>query len=178
MLPIPRRPVPALSLRLVEGTPWSIQNAIYENFLFLVFYRGWHCPICRDQLKDLQSRLYDFDRLGVSVVAISTDGEQRAMETQKNWGLDRLTIAYSLTIPQAREWGLYISNSRGVTSLGVEEPRQFNEPGLFLVKPDRTLYYGATQTAPFARPQIRDVISAVSFVIKNDYPARGEVAPG
>ncbi|MEP3276256.1 MAG: peroxiredoxin-like family protein [Stappiaceae bacterium] len=172
---VPRQKVPSLSLPLVGGAPWSIHNAVFENFLLLVFYRGWHCPICRDQLKDLQSRLYDFERLGVSVVAVSTDQEDRATSTRTNWSLDRLSIAHGLSISQARQWGLYISTSRGQTSLGVEEPRQFNEPGLFLINPDHTLYYAATQSAPFARPQMRDVISAISFVIKHGYPARGEV---
>ena len=40
---------------------------------------------------------------------------------------------------------------------------------------DGTLYWSAIQTMPFARPQFRELLSAVDFVISKDYPARGEV---
>ena len=69
---------------------------------------------------------------------------------------------------------LTISTSRGKTSIGIEEPAQFSEPGLFLVHPDGTLYWGSTQTMPFARPHFDEILGAIDFVTKNDYPARGE----
>jgi hypothetical protein len=69
---------------------------------------------------------------------------------------------------------LYISTSRGQTSIGIEEPALFAEPGVFIVRPDGTLYYGAVQTMPFARPQFQDLIGAIDFAVAKDYPARGE----
>ncbi len=172
---IPRQRVPNLSLQLVGGDAWSIASDPQENFTLLVFYHGMHCPLCRMQLKELQSRLFDFSRLGVSVVAISTDNVERATSTKQDWGLDRLTIAYGFGIKQARQWGLYVSTTNGTTSIGIEEPRMFNEPGLFLVKPDQTLYYVAVQSVPFARPAIDDILKAIEFVLQKNYPARGEV---
>ena len=74
----------------------------------------------------------------------------------------------------ARQWGLYVSTSRGKTSIGIEEPALFSEPAVYLVRPDGTLYYGAVQTMPFARPHFDELIGALDFAIKNDYPARGE----
>jgi hypothetical protein len=85
-----------------------------------------------------------------------------------------LKIGYGLSLASAREWGLYISASRGKTSIGIEEPALFSEPGVFIVRPDGTLYYGATQTMPFARPQFQDLLGAIDFAIAKDYPARGE----
>ena len=85
-----------------------------------------------------------------------------------------MTLGHSLTIETARAWGLYISSSRGVTSTGLEEPSLFSEPGVFLVRPDRTLYWASVQSMPFARPHFRDILAALDFVIEKDYPARGE----
>ena len=85
-----------------------------------------------------------------------------------------LRFAYGLNLGNARAWGLYISASRGKTSIGIEEPALFSEPGVFMVRPDGTLYYGNVQTMPFARPNFADLVGGLDFIIANDYPARGE----
>ena len=89
--------------------------------------------------------------------------------------LGALRLGHGLGLETARAWGLYVSTDRGTTSAGLEEPALFSEPGLFLVRPDGTLYFGAVQTMPFARPHFADVLKALDFVIAKDYPARGEV---
>ena len=86
-----------------------------------------------------------------------------------------MTAGYRLDLDVARQWGLYISTSRGKTSTGIVEPDLFSEPGIFIVRPDGTLYFGNVQTMPFARPQFAEILGALDFVLKNDYPARGEV---
>jgi hypothetical protein len=64
--------------------------------------------------------------------------------------------------------------NHGVTSVGIEEPKQFNEPGLFLIRPDGTLYMAAVQSMPFARPQFEEVLKALDFIKARDYPPRGD----
>jgi hypothetical protein len=98
----------------------------------------------------------------------------RAEQARQQWELDGLEIGYGLSLDQARAWGLYISNSRGVTSVGIEEPKQFNEPGLFLVRPDGMLYWAMVQSVPFARPRFDEVLKAIDFIEAKDYPPRGD----
>ena len=85
-------------------------------------------------------------------------------------------MGYAVPLPVARAWGLYVSASRGTTSIGIEEPTQFSEPGVFLVRPDGTLFYGAVQTMPVARPHFDELLGAIDFALANNYPARVEVA--
>jgi peroxiredoxin len=172
---MPRQPVPNLRVPLSGGGSWQFGERRPGHFTMVVFYRGLHCPICATYLKDLESKLDTFERNGVEAIAVSCDTQERAQETKRAWSLARLPIAYGLNVEHARGWGLYVSSGRGVTSTGVEEPQRFCEPGLFLVRPDLTLYYGAVQTMPFARPSFADLIKAVEFAIAKDYPARGEV---
>ena len=42
------------------------------------------------------------------------------------------TVGYGVSIEKARQWGLYVSTSRGMTSAGIEEPALFAEPGIVL----------------------------------------------
>jgi len=79
-----------------------------------------------------------------------------------------------LSIEHARRWGLFVSTSRGKTSAGVEEPALFSEPGLFLVRPDGTLYWRSISTMPFAGPQFTEILTSLDFAITNNDPARGE----
>lgn len=173
---LPRTQVPGLSVKTVEGETWTLAERRPERFTLIVFYRGMHCPICRRYLSELVELEAEFGTRGVEVIAISSDTEERARQTVKDWQLGSLTVGYGLELGTARAWGLFVSTSRGKTSLGIEEPAQFSEPGLFLVRRDGTLYWSAIQTMPFARPHFRELLSAVDFVIAKDYPARGEVA--
>lgn len=172
---VPRRAVPELRVPVVGGRTYDIRNETPTAFSLVVFYRGLHCPVCKTQLKDLDAKIGEFDRRGVSVVAISTDVEERAVMTNLEWQLPQLRIGYGLSLPAAREWGLYISRGRGKTSLGIEEPELFSEPALYLVRPDGTLFFGSVQTMPFARPHFSDILGAIDYVLKTNYPARGEV---
>lgn len=172
--PMPRQPVPPLSVAALAGGSLTLQAGRAAHFTLLVFYRGYHCPQCRAYLTEL-NRLHDeFVQRGVEVLVVSSDIEDRARRAQQEWSLDRLTIGYGLTIEAARDWGLYVSTSRGLTSTGVEEPALFSEPGVFLIRPDLTLYWSSVQTMPFARPHFKEMLGAIDFVLDKNYPARGE----
>jgi peroxiredoxin len=173
---LPRLPVPPLTLPLVGGGRFDLSKETPERFTLVVFYRGLHCPQCRNQLKDLESKLAEFEKRGVCVVEVSSDDAERSGRTRQDWGLPNLRLAYGLPLKVAREWGLFISAGRGKTSIGIEEPALFSEPGLFLVRPDGTLYFASVQTMPFARPHFSDILAALDFVIDKDYTARGEIA--
>ena len=173
---MPRQAVPPLDLPLTTGGRFTLGAAQPAAFDLLVFYRGLHCPICTKYLLELERLEPEFRKRGVPVVAISSDDEERARQMAGKVKAAGVQFAYGLSLPDARRWGLYISTSRGKTSAGIEEPALFSEPGVFLVRPDGTLYYGAVQTMPFARPQFQDLLGAIDFALAKDYPARGEYA--
>ncbi|AFK55926.1 peroxiredoxin-like family protein [Tistrella mobilis] len=170
----PRAPVPALAVDTLAHGRFDIAAARPERMTLIAFYRGLHCPICITQLKELERLVPDFAARGVELIAISSDDEDRARQMAERAGVSALRLGYGLDLATARAWGLYISAGRGTTSIGIEEPALFSEPGLFLVRADGTLYYMAIQTMPFARPPAKELLAALDFVIKADYPARGE----
>lgn len=165
----PRQEVPNLELELINDTQWNLEAQQVENFTMLVFYRGLHCPECKKQLEALANKLEDFSDRGVNIIAVSCDSEKLAKKTAEEWDITALPVGYGLSIEEAREWGLFISEG-----IKDEEPEQFSEPGLFLVRPDKTLYAASVQTMPFARPKLDDLLKAIDFIKQKDYPARGE----
>jgi peroxiredoxin len=171
---MPRQPVPALEFDTLGGGRWSLAGQKPQNFTMIVFYRGLHCPICRRYLSELNGMIGEFDKRGVSTVVASNDTRERAQEAKDKWGLADLAVGYGVPLEKSRQWGLYVSTGRGKTSIGVEEPALFAEPGLFLVKPDGTLYWGSISTMPFARPHFPEILAGVEFAVGKNYPARGE----
>ncbi|PIW27857.1 MAG: alkyl hydroperoxide reductase [Rhodospirillales bacterium CG15_BIG_FIL_POST_REV_8_21_14_020_66_15] len=171
---IPRQKTPDLTVDLVGGGTFDLSSETSERGTVICFYRGLHCPICANYLTELEKQAPEFAKRGVGTIAISSDGEERAQAMADKVSASALRFGYGLKLDKAREWGLYISTSRGKTSIGIEEPALFAEPGLFMVAPEQTLYYASVQTMPFVRPHFSELVAALDFAIEKNYPARGE----
>ncbi len=171
----PRLPVPALEVDTLNGA-WSLAAQNPENFTMAVLSRGLHCPICSKYVGELDRLAGEFAEMGVSILVLSGDERDRAEQARVDWGLEKLEIGYGVTTQQARAWGLHRSAGRGLTSVGIEEPAEFSEPGLFIVRPDNTLYWAQISTMPFARPHFREIIGGLKFALEKGYPARGELS--
>jgi peroxiredoxin len=165
----PRQPAPPLEVRLTDGTLWRLEDARPDTFAMVVFYRGLHCPICKTYLADLESKLPEFSRRGVDVIAVSTDSLGRAERAKAEWGLNDLRVGCELSIAGARAWDLFISRA-----IRDGEPPEFNEPGLFLVKPDGTLFFASRGSAPWARPPFDQLLRGIDTALERKMPARGE----
>lgn len=164
----PKSKVPALTVPTVGGGSFSIFEATPENFQIIVAYRGKHCPKCKAQLQDIDPMVDDLKSRGFDVVAISMDSEERANDTVKEWDLKNLTVGYDLSLLTAKAYGLFISDA-----ISDKEPKLFSEPGVFVVKPDGTLYAEFVQNTPFSRPDMKELASGLEYAVKNDYPVRG-----
>lgn len=165
----PAQPAPALDVPLSAGGRFDLAEQRPETFTVVVFYRGLHCPICKTYLQELAAKWQAFTERGCKLVTVSCDDADRAAESRREWQLGDLPVAYGLTIEAARDWGLFVSKA-----IKDGEPPQFCEPGLFLVRPDGTLYMASIASMPFARPKLDELLSAISFVTEKDYPPRGD----
>jgi len=165
----PREPFPDLDLPFAGGGRFVLSERRPKHFTMLVVYRGLHCPLCQRYLGELQAKHDDFLRLDVEPIALSTDDAGRAEKAKRDWGLATLPLAYGLSIDTARSLGLYIS-----TPIQPDQSALFAEPGLFLIRPDQTLFCASIQTMPFTRPDLGTLLDALQFITTMGYPARGE----
>jgi len=114
---LPRTQAPDLNVATVGGGSWKLADSRPQNFTLVVFYRGLHCPICAKYLIELERLTPEFESRGVRVLALSSDDAGRAKAMAERIKADRLRIGHSLSLTVARQWGLYISTSRGKTSV-------------------------------------------------------------
>ena len=164
-----REPAPSLEFPLTDGSSWSLAEEASQAFTVVVFYRGLHCPLCRVYLSEIEQKLDEFEAVGATVVAVSADDQSRATQAKKDWELPRLRIGYGLSTDRAREWGLFISRP-----VRDGEPVEFFEPGLFLIKPDGTLFYAGINSAPWGRPAVDQILFGIKMAAQRGLPARGE----
>jgi peroxiredoxin len=121
----PRQSVPSLAVDTVANGRFLLLADAPEHFTLVVFYRGLHCPICAKYLMELERLVPEFERRGVKTIAISSDNAERGAAMAEKIKASGLRVGYGLSLESARAWGLYISESRGTTSIGIEEPALF-----------------------------------------------------
>ncbi len=168
---IPGDTMPALDARLAGGGRWALAREKPAKLSLLAFYRGIFCPVCRTWLADLDRLVPQFEKRGVSVIALSCDRKDGAERALAEWSLKNLRIGYKLEVEDARRAGLYISEGRGLNpSTRLKEPMLFAEPALMLVKPEGELYAAWIQSTPYARVHLAEVLTAVDNFLARDLP--------
>ncbi len=165
---IPKSKMPTIDVPLINGGTFSLADTTAENFQLVVIYRGIHCPKCKAQLQEIDTKMNDILADGMDIVAISMDNEDRAKRAAQEWDIKKLPIGYDLSLRTAKELGLFLSDS-----ISDSEPDYFSEPGLFVVRPDGSLYAQYIQNTPFGRPNLSELLAGMKYATKNDYPARG-----
>ncbi|MFK7838063.1 MAG: peroxiredoxin-like family protein [Sulfitobacter sp.] len=139
-----------------------------HDWQLVVVYRGLHCPLCKKYLAQLDEMVSDFNALGVDVVAVSGDPEDKAQAMVAEKELS-LAMGYGLSVAQMAALGLYISDPRSAQ----ETDQPFPEPGLFVVNAQGNIQILDISNAPFARPDLASLLGGLKFVRANDYPVRG-----
>ena len=164
----PDTQAPGLKLPLVGGGTFELNAEKPENFTMLVFYRGYHCPVCKAYLQKLDGLVKQYEDAGFAVIAISMNDEALATRTVEEWGLKNTTVAHSLSGAGASNWGLWISKA-----FKEGEADVFVEPGLYWVRPDGRLYLIDISNMPWSRPDLEFLHSKIPFAVEKGYPARG-----
>ena len=73
----PNQTVPPQRVDLAGGAQFDLASEKPFNFTLIVFYRGLHCPICKIQLKDLESQRDEFETGGAPLGAVPTVSRDR-----------------------------------------------------------------------------------------------------
>jgi peroxiredoxin len=70
----------------------------------VIFFRGYHCGLCRERLRELQANLGEYDRAGVSVVAATPDSRENAGRAAQDLGLGFPVVSVDSAV--FASWGL------------------------------------------------------------------------
>lgn len=131
-------------------------------------YRGYHCPVCHQYLKRLESLKDQFTGAKAEIIVASGDPVEKAQKMVEEEGLT-FPVAYGLSTDQMQSLGLWISEPRSEK----EADRPFAEPGLFAINENRKIHLIDQSNTPFNRADLGELLETVEWVRENNYPIRG-----
>jgi len=162
--------MPAFSLPKAGGGEIGF-GGTRAGWQLVVVYRGRHCPICKTYLSRLEALRGAFAKIDTDIVAISGDPRDKAEADVAEFGFG-FDIGYGMSPEQMRALGLYISDPRSPE----ETDRPFPEPGVFVVNPAGKVHIVDISNAPFARPDLDNLLDGIAFIQRKTYPIRGTAA--
>lgn len=134
----------------------------------LFVFRGQHCPICKRYLGKIEAKREAFEKLGISVAAVSADSEAQTRLTAAASEVG-FPLLYGMDLATMQGLGLYISEPRSAQ----ETDHRFPEPALLVVNDAGVLQMVDVSNAPFLRPELDTLLGGLGFVIEKQYPVRG-----
>jgi len=165
---------PSITAPSLEGSTLTLGTPQGgHDWQMVVVYRGLHCPMCTDYLAELNTLLPEFHALGVDVVAVSADPQEKATQHMAKINPD-FPVGCDLSIADMHRLGLYVSEPRSAQ----ETDRPFAEPGIFVVNADGVVQVTDISNAPFVRPALKTLLGGLRFIRnpENNYPIRGTLA--
>lgn len=164
----PGQTFPLLSIACLDSEHKNMSDFLNRSLLLLIVYRGVQCSYCKQQLQALDTLHHEFEQRDVQVLAISMDTLEKAQQAKHEWELENLQIGYGLDMDAARQCGLYISEATKDNQMPL-----FSEPGIFLIRPNQSLFAAWIQTFPLARPNLTEILRAIDFIQTSNVPPRG-----
>lgn len=162
---------PTIHLKtLTNGTVEIGKPQNGRDWQMVVVYRGKHCPMCTNYLRQLDQIKDKFYDNGIDIIAVSADPEAKATAHNQEMQLS-FPVAYDLSIEQMKELGLYISHPRSAQETDIP----FAEPGLFVINDKGQMQVIDISNGPFVRPELQTLAGGLVFIRdpQNNYPIRG-----
>jgi peroxiredoxin len=153
---------PDFTLNSEAGDPFSFYQHLEKDdrFHLLVFFRGEWCPVCNDQLKELQQNIDTFKELNVHILAISTDERENLNKMKETHGLS-FPVFSDPDRNAGEPYGVHYHNDDL-----YEDHGGHGEPAIFLVDNKKRVLYLDVQTGPFGRPTAEDLRKTIKYIKK------------
>lgn len=160
-------PAPTLSIPTFSGTNLNMSAQKPDKYTIIIFYRGWHCSVCMDYLREEEEGCTVAKKRGIDVIAIR-------MET--TWRRGKVLIALRkaakhshfqlvMNCPNDSPQLGTLHFARPAWHFGIQ--KVLPEPALFVLKPDTTVHSGPKR--PLC--STLKLLAGLDFVMANNYPS-------
>jgi peroxiredoxin len=154
---------PDFTLKSETGESFSFYQHIEKDDRshLLVFFRGEWCPVCNEQLKELEQNIDTFKELNTHIIAISTDEGENLNQMKEKHGLS-FPVFSDPDRNAAEPYGVQYHNGNL-----YEDHGQHGEPAIFFIDDQKRVLYFDIQTGPFGRPAAEELRKTIKYIKKN-----------
>ncbi|WP_347548930.1 peroxiredoxin family protein [Pseudalkalibacillus hwajinpoensis] len=156
--------VPSFSLIDTEGELFQLEQHMKNDkrWHMLIFFRGEWCPVCNEQLEELQQHLSAFQKLDVHPIALAKDDLESLRKMKEKHGLKFPVLSDNENVA---------IDSYGVMMHRDDDPYEdhgeHGEPAIFLVDENGKLMAQYLQSSPFGRPSADGLVTTIKYIRKN-----------
>lgn len=144
--------LPSLELPNAAGVPTRLFTG-KERATLLVFYRGFWCPFCQQELVQLQRSLAEFEKRNIRVVAISVDQPEKLLVMKNAAGAGFEFVSD----PEGRLLDRLDVRHVGGTPEGGDTAQSAS----FLIAPDGRILWRKLAANYRVRPEPKEVLAAI-----------------
>ncbi|MDF2004410.1 peroxiredoxin family protein [Bacillus pumilus] len=156
--------MPNFSLPTIQGDHIDFDKHLeeHQSWHLIVFFRGSWCPVCVEELKELEQQQSYFQDKDIHLMTISTDNPDDLKEFADKEGL---------SFPIMSDQDLTSLKAYEVHYHGEDAPYEdhgvHGEPAYFLLNEKGQVLYQQRQTSPFGRPHANELRKIIQYIRKN-----------
>lgn len=156
--------VPNIELPSVAGNTFSFKKhqQDHQSWHLVIFFRGSWCPVCINDLKELEESKNFFESKNVHIITISADSSEALKKMADDNHLSFQVLADE-KLEAIKEYDVHYHGENAP----YEDHGVHGEPAYFLVDEKGQLLYQQRQTSPFGRPSATELRKIVQYIRKN-----------
>ena len=162
-----------------DSNNFSLTEALKEQPVVIIFYRGFWCPVCNKHLSSLQDSLKLIEELGVKVIAVSPEKpeylDKMAEKTNATFTLlydegYKIADAYDVTFkPTGMQLFTYNTLLGGnLKKSHSDESQRLPIPATYIVNQDGIIIWKQFNPDYKKRSSVSDIIKALSKEIHTE----------
>jgi peroxiredoxin len=149
----PGNPFPSLSISLLGDERLELPQALAGHFSVVLVFRGAWCPYCNAQLRGFERARDRLEKMGVRIVAFSTDGEAATR---------RLVDEHRLRFPVGHSADAMAVHAALGSFLGPDA--EYVESTGFVLGPDGRVIVSVYSSGAIGRLHPDDVIGLIGYL--------------
>jgi|TARA_R110002126_G_scaffold291807_1_gene459595 peroxiredoxin len=168
---------PDFTLSNAVGANFSLQNALANGPVVLIWYRGEWCPYCNIYLNEVQKQADEFSQYNATIIAVSPAMPSQSWGTQDKQDL-KIQVLSDKGSKVAEEYGVvytlppkiaaYYQQAFDLTNVNEDERSVLPLSASYVIDQNSTITYAYLNADYRERAEISDLLRAVKNISKEN----------
>lgn len=165
-------PAPAFTATSMQGNDFSLQKALDNGPVVMIFYRGHWCPVCNRHLKAIQDSIYLVEQHGATLIAVSPERVPLLGRTAEKTGAEftllhdedfRIAKAYDVHFLPGEEDRIMYNTVLGarLEQAHSDDSQQLPIPATYIIDENGTIVWRHFNPDHRIRASMEDIVNVL-----------------